>query len=278
MENKIQEENVYKFIERVGPGITAKMELKDNPGQSSIHADKARQYRKDWEDVGIPFLYGAFIYVMSYTAPFIDQVNEFGGRPKIAEWVIHYWRNNAQFRQYIKEEDTGRKQYTIYWIHNERTVIYCLNEDDFATAFTRARYGGGAAAAVNFYLPGDDHGYIWSTKDSCWVRVTYLRLSVPVAEPDETIITGDAPDYTSEAIAKLNESGLDWMHDCYKPGDGMYHATVRIFGYPFIIIEKLKETFDGVHLLDQFYYPKLTEQFAERDKRKEIKVNGSNQT
>lgn len=37
MENKIQEENVYKFIERVGPGITAKMELKDNPGHSSIN-------------------------------------------------------------------------------------------------------------------------------------------------------------------------------------------------------------------------------------------------
>jgi hypothetical protein len=262
VENKIQEEDVYKFIERVGPGITRKMELKDNPGLSSIHADKARQYRKVWESEGIPFLYAAFIYVMSYTVPYIARVEAFGGRSSIAEWVIHYWENNAHFRRYIKEEDTGRKQYTIYWMHNERTVIYCLNGDDFATAFTRAGYGKGAARAVDVYLPGDDHEYIWSTKDNRWVRVTYLRLSILVPQPGGTIITDDTPDYSNEAISKLNEAGLDWMHEYYLPTDGVYHATVRIFGYPFHIIEKLKETFDGVHYLDQFYYPELTEQLT----------------
>lgn len=161
------EENVYEFIERVGKRVSERYGLKDNPALSSINADKARQYRGVWEEAGIPFLYGAFIYVMTTTHPYSSMITD---RSKVAEWVTTFWNDNSTFRRIIREEDTGKAYFTIYWLHGQRQVIEAKPGEPIHEAFTRAGYGAGATRAIDFYEEGDVDDYAWDPEQKKWEK------------------------------------------------------------------------------------------------------------
>jgi hypothetical protein len=55
-------------------------------------------------------------------------------------------------------------KYTLYWKDGKRELVTGTNISD---AFTRAGYARGAIAALDFYKPGDDHSYEWSS-DHVW--------------------------------------------------------------------------------------------------------------
>lgn len=160
------EENIYKFVERVGTKVTQRYGLKENPALSSINADKARQYRDEWEAAGVPFLYGVFIYVMSTTHPYCSEIKD---RSKMAEWVISYWKENPRFRRIITEEDTGKAYFTIYWKGGNRQVIPAEPGEPIHKAFGRQGYGNGAVAAIDWYDNGDTNTHEWGKVAGAWV-------------------------------------------------------------------------------------------------------------
>lgn len=161
------EENIYKFVERVGTKVTERYGLKENPALSSINADKARQYRDEWETAGVPFLYGVFIYVMSTTHPYCSEIKD---RSKMAEWVISYWNENPQFQRIITEEDTGKAYFTIYWKGGNRQVIPAEPGEPIHKAFARQGYGNGAVTAIDWYDNGDTNTHEWDKAKGAWVR------------------------------------------------------------------------------------------------------------
>ena len=66
------------------------------------HGDKTRQYRDQWEDAGVPFNHGAFIYLMSHISPYSDQVRQTeDGWVDVAEWVINFYKSNPAFVELI---------------------------------------------------------------------------------------------------------------------------------------------------------------------------------
>lgn len=50
------------------------------------------------------------------------------------------------------------KQFTFYWLGGKKNVYPGKTPED---AFSRAGYGAGALAAVDFYKEGSDEDYIW---------------------------------------------------------------------------------------------------------------------
>ena len=64
--------------------------------------------------------------------------------------------------------------FTVYWLGGKRQLI---TGDSIADAFTKAGYGNGALAAVDFYANGDDKEYTWDADKRYWVsnRTTELR-------------------------------------------------------------------------------------------------------
>lgn len=182
------EENVYKFIERVGKNVTERCRLVQNPGEFSIHADKSRQYREEWEQANIPFLYAAFIYVMSYTNPYCGLVN----RTQIAQWVIDFWNDNKLFRLIIKEEDAGKSFFTIYWRDGERKVISAGITETIDVAFTKAGYGNGALSAVDWYDHGDTNTHTYDKEKKVWT----INTPSSVFEDVDTI----SPEHKEELL------------------------------------------------------------------------------
>lgn len=161
------EEDIYKFVERVGKRVSERWGIANNPGEYSLSADKARQYRDQWEDAGVPFLYGVFIYVMSTTHPYHSQITD---RSKVAEWVITYWNENPVFQRILREEDTGKAYFTIYWLHGERQVLHARPGVPIHEAFTYAGYGASATKAIDFYKEGVCDDYSWDKETNKWVR------------------------------------------------------------------------------------------------------------
>ncbi len=166
----VEEEDVYKFIERVGKRVTERYGLTDNPALSSIHADKARQYREYWEENGVPFLHGAFVYIMSYTKPYLDFSRETeNGWVRPEEWVVKFYKENESFARILTEEATGEAFFTIYWRHGERQVLKAAPGDPIHTAFANAGYGGGATKAIDFYKEGNVDNYTWNPGTNEWL-------------------------------------------------------------------------------------------------------------
>lgn len=58
------------------------------------------------------------------------------------------------------------KKFTLFWLDGKREVVEGL---DIADAFRRAGYGGGAAAAVDWYANGDVSTHHWNHQLRCWV-------------------------------------------------------------------------------------------------------------
>lgn len=68
----------------------------------------------------------------------------------------------------------GRPVFTVYWLDGKRQLI---TGDSIADAFTKAGYGNGALAAVDFYANGDDKEYTWDADKRYWAsnQTTELR-------------------------------------------------------------------------------------------------------
>lgn len=63
-----------------------------------------------------------------------------------------------------------KKKFTLYWLDGMKEVIEGI---DIANAFTRAGYGAGALAALDFHTEGEDNSYEWRYSDvfkkMCWM-------------------------------------------------------------------------------------------------------------
>jgi hypothetical protein len=61
--------------------------------------------------------------------------------------------------------------FTLYWRDGTRHVI---PGNDVADAMTKAGFGGGSVAALDFHAAGDDRDYRWDASARSWTRVTPL--------------------------------------------------------------------------------------------------------
>lgn len=66
-------------------------------GIISAHGDKAYSYQTPWEKAGVPFYHGVAIFLLSYCAPYADEVRETKdkGWVDVCQWVID---NYARFK------------------------------------------------------------------------------------------------------------------------------------------------------------------------------------
>ena len=55
--------------------------------------------------------------------------------------------------------------FTLFWLDGTREVV---QGTDIADAMRRAGYGSGGALTLDFYAPGDNDNYIWSTNERTW--------------------------------------------------------------------------------------------------------------
>lgn len=101
-------ENHYKFIEYVGPYIQEMLGLQFNPNDLSVaHGDKCYGYRNVWEKAGVPFNHGALVYLLTYMAPYSQQVRQTdNGWVPVEDWVIDFYKK-VQMLQYINEANKG---------------------------------------------------------------------------------------------------------------------------------------------------------------------------
>ena len=88
----------------------------------------------------------------------------------VGQWVIDYWNDNKTFQRIIKEEDTGKAFFTIYWRHGDRQVIPAEPGEPIHKAFTRAGYGAGATHAIDWYDNGDTDTHTWNNITKHWDR------------------------------------------------------------------------------------------------------------
>lgn len=60
------------------------------------------------EENGVPFLHGAFVYVMTYVKPYLNdsRQTEKGWVPP-EEWVVKFYKANETFVRILTEEATG---------------------------------------------------------------------------------------------------------------------------------------------------------------------------
>jgi hypothetical protein len=65
-------------------------------------------------------------------------------------------------------DDPVNKPFTIWWKGGKREVIYGPTIED---AFSKAGYGGGAVAAVDWYDRGDVNTHQWCSVTKNWQRV-----------------------------------------------------------------------------------------------------------
>lgn len=59
----------------------------------------------------------------------------------------------------------GDPTFTLYWLTGDREIVAGR---DIAEAMTLAGYGGGAARALDFWEPGDNHEYEWNAEARKW--------------------------------------------------------------------------------------------------------------
>lgn len=65
------------------------------------------------------------------------------------------------------EELEGDKKFTFWWRDGTRSVLLGPTAD---AAFTRAGYGAGAKAAVDWYDYGDVDTHKWVSETKSWIR------------------------------------------------------------------------------------------------------------
>lgn len=66
------------------------------------------------------------------------------------------------------DELNPEKKFTLFWMGGKREVVVGA---DISDAFTKAGYGSGAMAALNFHATGDNNEYKWDAKKKVWKGV-----------------------------------------------------------------------------------------------------------
>lgn len=61
----------------------------------------------------------------------------------------------------------GEKNFVVYWRYGEHTVMKGKTIEE---AFTKAGYGGGAIAAVDFYNRDSEPRYVWNKEEKEWMK------------------------------------------------------------------------------------------------------------
>lgn len=77
--------------------------------------------------------------------------------------IVNYFINNEIM--FIQNNNT-EKQYTVYWLSGERTVI---SGESISNAFMKAGYGGGAPIAIDWYDDGVTDTHEWDIVNKQWV-------------------------------------------------------------------------------------------------------------
>ena len=65
------------------------------------------------------------------------------------------------------------KKFTLYWLDGKRKVV---TGETIEQAFTKAGYGAGAMPALDFYMDGDNHNYVWNKDNRTWDLKRELAL------------------------------------------------------------------------------------------------------
>jgi hypothetical protein len=96
-------ENHYEFIERVGKYVSTTWGHPENPAlYLTAHGDKCLQYKDLWEDNGVPFNHGAYVYLLSHMAAYSKNVRQTErGWVDPGQWVITYYQGNPEFVKLI---------------------------------------------------------------------------------------------------------------------------------------------------------------------------------
>lgn len=98
--------NHYDWLDENFPSFLAKLGVDFNtrcPGIISCHGDKCYSYRRDWEEVGIPFEHGVALYILTYLKPWDEECRSTSKGwipPKV--WVI---KNYNRFKDFLKQGD-----------------------------------------------------------------------------------------------------------------------------------------------------------------------------
>jgi hypothetical protein len=58
-------------------------------------------------------------------------------------------------------------EFTFFWVHGVREVAAGT---DVAKAFASLGYDPGAMKALDFYMPGDNHNYVFNEISRTWIR------------------------------------------------------------------------------------------------------------
>lgn len=80
--------------------------------------------------------------------------------------------------------NTETYYYTLYWIYGRREVIEGVSVED---AFTRAGYGNGAIAGLDFYVNGVCRDYYYNRDDRQWHRRRQLVYSLAKGDLAKTL-------------------------------------------------------------------------------------------
>lgn len=58
------------------------------------------------------------------------------------------------------------EKYTLYWLDGRREIV---EGGTLKLAMSRAGYGDGALMALDFYVKGEDHTYVYNEDRKTWV-------------------------------------------------------------------------------------------------------------
>ena len=105
----IKDKDYFKMIEACGEMFSNKIGCSNIAHSLVAEHDKIRQYKEQWEEAGVPLIYGAFIYMLSKEKGWADTVrNTSDGFVPPGGWVIDLYKNNEQIKKCLEE--------TFYWL------------------------------------------------------------------------------------------------------------------------------------------------------------------
>lgn len=107
--------NHYKWLEKHLPDIFRALGLRWDfyYGIVGAHGDKFYQYRKAFDDAGIPFPHGCAIGLLSYVHPYGDEVRETkNGWVSVDEWIV---KNYERFKPVLPPVDPNDPDTKDIW-------------------------------------------------------------------------------------------------------------------------------------------------------------------
>lgn len=111
------------------------------------------------------------------------------------------------------------RPFTIYWIGGNRSILW---GHDIVDAFSRAGYGHGATAAVDWYESGASDSHVYDRTTSRWVRRLSHRWSA--ASVDEA----DVPDIYTKTV-QVDDVDVESIREWFKENSGKWSRVQFVF-------------------------------------------------